>query len=83
MTRAGDEGLGLERLPDGVVQLTIRGRDKVNSLNEQDHRDLAAIWPELGADPGVRVIVVTGEGRAFCAGGNMEMEQRHDRGSRS
>ena len=76
MTRAGDEGLGLERLPDGVVQLTIRGRDKVNSLNEQDHRDLAAIWPELGADPGVRVIVVTGQGRAFCAGGNMEMEQR-------
>lgn len=76
MTRAGGEGLGLERLPDGVVQLTIRGRDKVNSLNEQDHRDLAAIWPELGADPGVRVIVVTGEGRAFCAGGNMEMEQR-------
>jgi hypothetical protein len=48
MTRGGDQGLGLERLPDGVVQLTIRGRDKVNSLNEQDHRDLAAIWPELG-----------------------------------
>ena len=76
MTRAGDEGLGLERLPDGVVQLTIRGRDKVNSLDEQDHRDLATIWPELNADPEVRVIVVTGEGRAFCAGGNMEMEQR-------
>src|SRR3984957_11452504 len=76
MTRAGDEALGLERLPDGVVQLTIRGRDKVNSLSEQDHRNLAGIWPELGADPRVRVIVVTGEGRAFCAGGNMEMEQR-------
>ena len=76
MTRAGDEGLGLERLPDGVVQLTICGRDKVNSLNEQDHRDLSAIWPELDADPAVRVIVVTGAGRAFCAGGSMEMEQR-------
>jgi hypothetical protein len=48
MTRGGEQGLSLKRLPGGVVQLTIRGRDKVNSLNEQDHRDLAAIWPELG-----------------------------------
>lgn len=76
MTRSAQDGLSLERLPGGVVQLTIRGRDKVNSLSEQDHHDLAEIWPKLDADPGVRVIVVTGEGRAFCAGGNMTMEQR-------
>ena len=54
MTRAGDGGLGLERLPDGVVQLTIRGRDKVNSLNEQDHRDLAGFWGSLADYMGVR-----------------------------
>ena len=76
MRHGADQGLGLERMPDGVVQLTIRGRDKVNSLSEQDHRELAGIWPTLHADPDVRVIVVTGEGRAFCAGGDMAMEQR-------
>lgn len=78
MTRAGahNGGLSLARRPGGIAQLTILGRDKANSLSEQDHHDLAAIWPTLDADPQVRVIVVTGEGGAFCAGGSMAMERR-------
>lgn len=69
-------GLLLERRPDGVAVLTICGRDKVNSLDEDDHRELAEVWVDLARDPGVRVIVVTGEGAVFCAGGNLAMEQR-------
>lgn len=72
----GHRGLLLERRADGVALLTIRGQDKVNSLDEDDHRRLAEVWSDLDRDPDVRVIVVTGEGTAFCAGGNLEMEQR-------
>jgi enoyl-CoA hydratase len=68
-------GLELELRDNGVMLLTIVGRDAVNSLDAEQHRALAGIWRDLAADQGVRVIVVTGQGRAFCAGGNMEMER--------
>jgi enoyl-CoA hydratase len=69
-------GLDLSRPHDGVVLVTIKGRDRVNSLDEDDHLELSRVWRELDDDPSCRVIVVTGEGRAFSAGGNMYMEQR-------
>jgi enoyl-CoA hydratase len=75
MAERSYSGLSVEAR-DGVALVTIQGRDKVNSLNEQDHEDLGAIWTALTLDKSVRVIVVTGEGNYFCAGGNMEMEQR-------
>src|ERR1700761_2559648 len=55
--------------------LTIVGCDAVNSLDAAQHRALAGIWRDLAAREDVRIIVVTGQGRAFCAGGNLEMER--------
>lgn len=69
-------GLRRDLQPNGVMLLTIRGRDRVNSLSESDHAELAQVWTELNHDEAVRIIVVTGEGGAFCAGGNLEMEKR-------
>jgi enoyl-CoA hydratase len=69
-------GLDVAVRPDGVAVVTINGRDRVNSLDEQDHLELSAVWPELDADPTVRVVVVTGAGAYFSAGGNLEMEFR-------
>lgn len=74
--RPAYRGLRVERGLDGVTVVTITGRDRVNSLDEQDHGELARVWLDLGGDDAVRIIVVTGEGRAFCAGGNMAMERR-------
>jgi len=68
-------GLELELRDNGVMLLTIVGRDAVNSLDATQHRELADVWRDLAADERVRVIVVTGQGHAFCAGGNMEMER--------
>lgn len=69
-------GLRVDHEADGVAVVTIRGRDRVNSLDEQDHAELTRVWSDLDADASVRIIVVTGEGNAFSAGGNMEMEKR-------
>lgn len=69
-------GLSVEVRPDGIAVITILGRDRVNSLDEDDHRELSDIWRLLDDAPGVRVIVVTGSGQYFSAGGNMEMEER-------
>ncbi len=40
------------------------------------HHEVASIWPALDADSRVRVVVVTGEGAAFCAGGELAMIER-------
>jgi enoyl-CoA hydratase len=68
-------GLELELRDNGVMLVTIVGCDAVNSLDAAQHRALAGIWRDLAAREDVRIIVVTGQGRAFCAGGNMEMER--------
>jgi enoyl-CoA hydratase len=73
---SGYRGLELSRPADGVVLVTIVGRDKVNSLDEDDHLELSRVWRDLDDDSSCRVIVVTGQGTVFSAGGNMEMEQR-------
>jgi enoyl-CoA hydratase len=40
------------------------------------HHEAASIWPVLDQDARVRVVVLTGEGAAFCAGGDMAMIER-------
>lgn len=73
---SGYRGLSISSPHDGVRLVTIEGRDRVNSLDEQDHAELSHVWRDLDRDPACRVIVVTGAGSAFSAGGNLQMEQR-------
>jgi len=53
---------------DGVHQITLRRADKLNALDMDMFRSLAATAKALAADPSVRAVVIHGEGRAFCAG---------------
>lgn len=71
----GYRGLEVNREEGGVVVVTIVGRDKVNSLDAQDHAELADVWKHLAEEDEARVIVVTGQGSSFCAGGNAAMEK--------
>lgn len=68
-------GLDIEVSPDKIALVTIVGEDRVNSLNATQHAELVEVWRDLAANDAVSVIVVTGQGDAFCAGGNMEMER--------
>lgn len=54
-----------------VVLITLNRPTKLNSLNAQLSADLATIWPWFDAEPGLLVAVVTGAGRAFCAGADL------------
>ncbi|MBT9385406.1 2-(1,2-epoxy-1,2-dihydrophenyl)acetyl-CoA isomerase PaaG [Pseudooceanicola sp. CBS1P-1] len=58
----------LARLGDGVLRLTLNRPDKLNSFNEEMHLALRAQIERAGRDPQVRAILLTGAGRAFCAG---------------
>lgn len=56
---------------DGVLTITLNRPDKLNALNLQMVQDLIAAIDEADADDDVRAVVVTGEGRAFCAGADL------------
>ena len=55
-----------------VLKLVLNRPDRLNALNREMQSALEKIFLEAGADPLVRAIVITGEGRAFCSGADME-----------
>jgi 2-(1,2-epoxy-1,2-dihydrophenyl)acetyl-CoA isomerase len=57
---------------DGVATLTLNRPDALNALNLTLGRDLFHATLEVDDDPGVRAVVVTGTGKAFCAGGDVK-----------
>jgi 2-(1,2-epoxy-1,2-dihydrophenyl)acetyl-CoA isomerase len=63
--------LTLERAA-GVATLTLNRPDAYNALNLPLGRELFSATLELDEDPEVRCVVVTGSGRAFCAGGDVK-----------
>ena len=62
--------LRLERPRDGVAVLTLANPDQRNAMSEQMTSSWVSAVGELESDRSVRVVVVTGEGSAFCSGGN-------------
>lgn len=57
--------------PRGVARVTLNRPDKHNAMNAPMIDDLAALAAQLAADPAVRVVVLTGAGESFCAGGDL------------
>lgn len=58
-------------LDDGIAILTMNRPDKLNAFNTQMMQDMIAAFDATDADDGVRVVIVTGAGRAFCAGADL------------
>jgi len=58
----------LERHPAGYAVLMLNRPEKLNALSMELRGELVAAIEELRRDPAVRVLILTGAGRAFCAG---------------
>ena len=65
------QSLTLER-KDNVATITLNRPDAFNALNLALGRDLFHASIEVDEDPEVRCVVVTGTGKAFCAGGDVK-----------
>lgn len=55
----------------GVATLTLARPDKHNSMSARMIDELSAAAHQLGRDTAVRAVVLTGEGKSFCAGGDL------------
>jgi 2-(1,2-epoxy-1,2-dihydrophenyl)acetyl-CoA isomerase len=62
----------IETIEDGVATLTFNRPDRMNALSTPIMEGLLLGLPRLADDPAVRVVVLTGAGRAFCAGGDVK-----------
>ena len=76
MTYDHYEDLLFEHRDDGVLLVTINRLDKLNATDARLHRELSRVWLDVAEDPETRVAVVTGAGRAFSAGGDLDMVER-------
>jgi len=57
---------------EGVRVVTLSRPDSANALNTAMGEELLALWGALAKDPAVRVAVLTGAGRFFCAGADLK-----------
>ncbi|MEP7007893.1 MAG: crotonase/enoyl-CoA hydratase family protein [Sphingomonas bacterium] len=65
------ETIRLETDGDGIAILTLDRLDKLNAFNRAMLADMVAAFDATDADDSVRAVIVTGNGRAFCAGADL------------
>lgn len=53
---------------NGIVQISLNRPEKFNALNSQLQQEFAHCLEEVSTDKSVRVVILTGKGRGFCAG---------------
>src|SRR3982750_195203 len=67
---------------NNVMTITLDRPEKLNAFIGHMRRDLAEVLEHAGSDRTVRVVIITGAGRAFCAGGDVvfmaELMKRRD-----
>lgn len=68
--------VGVEDDGDGVVTVTLERPDRLNALSFELVDELLAVLGRLAGDPTARALVLTGAGRAFCAGADLGQLQR-------
>ena len=52
----------------GIARLTLNRPDRLNSFNDAMHAEVRDVLERVRGDPSVRVLLLTGAGRGFCAG---------------
>jgi enoyl-CoA hydratase/carnithine racemase len=71
------------QVKDGVAMLTLNRPDRLNAWTQEMEHAYFAMLEQCAADDRVRVIVVTGAGRGFCAGADMHELQAIGDGTRT
>ena len=62
----------LENIEDGIATLTFNRPERLNALSTPIMQGLLDGLPRLAGYPAVKVVILTGAGRAFCAGGDVK-----------
>jgi enoyl-CoA hydratase/carnithine racemase len=77
-----DENEVLYDVKDRIATVTLNRPDRMNSIDDSMPINIARAMKQAATDPGVRAIILTGAGRAFCAGADIGRLQRRSGGER-
>ena len=69
-------GFEVETGSDGIALITMNEPERLNGTTQPMKRDMTEIFTRCQMDDDVRVVVITGRGRAFCAGDDMSGKYR-------
>lgn len=76
------ETVHIEVNNNGIATLTMKRGDKHNALNAELIAELSSATSQLANDSNVRVVVLAGDGKSFCAGGDLGWMQEQFHSSR-
>jgi len=65
---------------DKIMRVTLNRPDDLNAINAQMHEELVQVWLDAQQDSEVSMVVLTGAGKAFCAGGDINWMAGDDDG---
>lgn len=65
--------LGFADLGDGILEVVLRQKDRLNAADAKMHRELAYVWRDIDLDPDVACVLVRGDAKAFSSGGDFEL----------
>jgi enoyl-CoA hydratase len=65
------EHLLFERPEPGILKITINNPESLNAIAPPIHTEMGRVWLDVAADDETRVVLLTGAGRAFSAGGDI------------
>lgn len=60
-----------EQDEQGIATITLNRPERLNALTFEVYRELIDTFADLQNEPNIRVVVITGTGRAFCSGGDV------------
>jgi len=60
---------------DAILTISINRPEKLNTVNGRMHTELSTVFRDVAADESVNVVILTGVGRTFCAGGDLNWFQ--------
>jgi enoyl-CoA hydratase len=63
----------IDRPQAQVLRVIMNRPDKLNAVDGDMHRELTEIWRVVDADPNVSAVLLTGAGKAFSAGGDLDL----------
>src|SRR5467141_1612790 len=66
----------IDRPHPKVLRLVMNRPEKLNAADAEMHHDLTEIWRVIDADPSVNAVLLTGAGKAFSAGGDLDLVDR-------
>jgi enoyl-CoA hydratase len=65
--------LKFERPETGILRVIMSTPGRLNAADAAMHRDLAMVWDVIDSDTETRVAIIEGEGKAFSAGGDLDL----------